>query len=1401
MVPRLWVNLDELPLTSNGKIDKKSLPEVEGSALSTKDYVAPGTEVEEQLAEIWQELLGVEKVGIYDNFFELGGHSLLAVRLISKIRELGYAVDIQDIFTYPSIALLSPTLSEGFAGYQVPENGILEGCPYITPSMVSLVNVNQEELESIMDQVPGGGANIQDIYPLSPLQEGFYFHHLMSDRTSGDPYVSNVLLSFSSPDQRAGFIEGLRFVIGRHDVLRTCILSSGLPEALQVVLREADLPVGELSVDESQEILPQIEKEMAPDRLWLDTSEAPMLEAKVADDVANEVYYLVLNHHHLIVDHVGLEKIGQEVSFYLSNKADLLPTPSLYRDFIGQTLNKDKLADTKKYFSDLYGDISAPTYPFNLLDTQVDGSYRIVTAKAKVSPELKDDIRKVSGDLKMTPASLFHAAFGLVVGACSNTDYALFGSVLLGRMHGSKGADTSLGLFINTLPVLLDLSGDASTYISHTNERLQDLISYEQTPLSSVHDWSGISNEVPLFSALLNYRHSASGSSSEDVRDLGFKIVSGEERTNYPLNVFIDDYGDDFGITVKLTDTSIDPSAVISYMEESLTFLLKNLEKGAEMSVAELSVLPDKERHQLLEVFNDTATGYPTDQTVVDLFEAQVSKTPEAIAVVDKGNTLTYKELDERSNQLAHYLNKQGVTSDYLVGICLERGLEMVVGILGILKSGGAYLPIDPEYPEKRIAYMLADSAVDLVLCLDSSRPALAIHKGFSVFHLDSSWKTIDQYPKEKLGRAIAPSSLAYVMYTSGSTGQPKGVMLPHHSMFNLISFYHQLDISSERVGQFTSMSFDVSFLEIFFATTQGGALHVIPSALKSDLTGLTAFIHDHAIETVFFPTSFFHFIGAENVLEELQSLEHIIVAGEQLRLSEITKNALYRIGATLHNHYGPTEAHVVTTKKVDHRVKNIAEELVSIGKPIANTQIHVLNPHHKLVPTGAIGELCIAGTCVARGYLNKDELTSEKFVANPFVEGGRLYKTGDLARWLPDGNIEFIGRKDTQEKVRGYRIELGEIENALSLLPGVRQCCVLARADDHGNKRLVGYVVVEDDLDKEAIQDQLLESLPEYMVPRLWIQLEEMPLTSNGKLDRKALPDVDVSALSAKDYVAPRTEVEEQLAKIWQELLGVEKVGIYDNFFELGGHSLLATRLVSMARKELDVELAIRDVFTHATIAGLGSYLSSREKGTLLPKIVATEERPDQVPLSFSQERLWFLDQLRGSLEYHLPFALRLSGNLDKEALSRSLREVVRRHEVLRTVIYAEAGVGYQQLLSADEWELSSKDLTTDASSLPADIQAFLSAPFGLSTDYMFRSCLYDLGEEECILAGVFHHISSDGWSQGILIEEFVALYHSHVSGKAASLPPLSLQYADYALWQRTHLEGKVIDEELTYW
>ncbi|MCR4034163.1 condensation domain-containing protein, partial [Flavobacterium panacis] len=571
-----------------------------------------------------EKLLGVEKVGIHDNFFELGGHSLLAVQLISRLQKLDFHIEVKDIFAGPTIALMNERLSSFSLVYSVPENGIRVDSDTITPSMVPLVDLNQSELDHIANTVMGGVSNIQDIYPLSPLQKGIYFHHLMSDPKEGDPYVLPTLLSFSDQNKRDSFIEALQFVVDRHDVLRTCILGADLSQTVQVVLREAPLWLEHLELDTSVAVLPQLEALIVSGSYWMDISKAPLLELKSANDADNGSYYLIVYEHHLIIDHVGMEKIISEVMSYLSGNKESLGVPVLYRNFIGHTLHAQSVNNGSSYFKTLFRSIEESTYPFELSNVLGDGS-GIEQAHTVLSKELSTALRKLSVTHTISPAVLFHAAYGLVVARCSNREYAVFGSLFSGRLQGSLGAADSLGLFINTLPVLVELKGTVSEFLSQVKSLLGDLLSYEQTPLSDIQGWSGIGNDKAFFSALLNYRHSGRSSSEVDQSnefDSGITVLGGQERTNYPFVLSVDDYGVDFGLTVQV-DRSIDASRILVYMQNALTELLDGL-KGEELNIKALNILSKEESCQLLDVFNDTTVGYPKDKTLLDLFEEQV---------------------------------------------------------------------------------------------------------------------------------------------------------------------------------------------------------------------------------------------------------------------------------------------------------------------------------------------------------------------------------------------------------------------------------------------------------------------------------------------------------------------------------------------------------------------------------------------------------------------------------------------------------------------------------------------------------------------------------------------------------------------------------------------------------
>jgi len=831
----------------------------------------------------------------------------------------------------------------------------------------------------------------------------------------------------------------------------------------------------------------------------------------------------------------------------------------------------------------------------------------------------------------------------------------------------------------------------------------------------------------------------------------------------------------------------------IELLAQRVIYIIEQFPQALDKRIGSINILPGEEETLLAE-FNNTQAAYPKDKSIVKLFEEQAQKTPEGTAIIFEKEELSYKELNGRSNQMARYLQKQGVKAETLVPICVERGIEMVVGILGILKAGGAYVPIDPEYPQERISYMLEDTGAAQVLSTKAARERLRGTPAARVIAIDEDWENIKKEKDSNPEINIAPEQLAYVIYTSGSTGQPKGVMIEHGSVVNLINTQTAVFgvDSNERILQFSNYCFDASVEQMFLALFNGSALIMFSEGLQLDTRLFDEFLskqkvsHLHAIPTFL-----------ENIQLNYRQLKRVIAGGDVCSKKLAEK---WNEDINFYNEYGPTET---TVTAIEYNVQgNDNDTIIPIGKPLANVPLYILNAGGSFAPIGVAGEMYIGGVQVARGYLNREELTAERFIKDPFSSeaGARLYRTGDLGRWLPDGNVEYLGRIDNQVKIRGYRIELGEIENTMNQSELIRQGVVLTKEDSSGNKRLVGYVVPQGTFDRQAIQSYLNTKLPEYMVPAIWVELESLPLTSTGKIDRKALPDPELVD-TAVEYAAPRNETETKLTEIWQKLLGIEQIGIYDNFFALGGHSLLAMRVVSSIRKELNEELSIRELFVHPTIAGLGAYLDKQNKRTLLPAITAGD-RPEYIPLSFSQERLWFIDRLEGSVQYHLPAVLRLKGSLDQEALDKTLRTIINRHEVLRTAILEHEGQGYQYIMPAGNWSLGTKeDLVADETSLTSYIGELITKPFDLSTDYMLRADLIRLGEEDHILAVTMHHIASDGWSTSILVKEVVALYEGYLSKRPVDFPSLEIQYADYAIWQRSYIQSEVLDEKLAYW
>ncbi|CAJ6318631.1 syringomycin synthetase [Burkholderia pseudomallei] len=1420
MVPSAYVRLDAWPLTPNGKLDRRALPAPADDAYARAEYEAPQGAKEEALAAIWKDLLPVERISRHDNFFELGGHSLLVIGLSEKLRAAGLHADVRVVYRASTLADLAAHLGTDNQDIRIPPNLIADGDEHITPAQLTLVALSQESIDALVTKVEGGAANVQDIYPLAPLQEGILFHHLMSGES--DPYVLSGVLAFRGREVMERFVSALQQVIDRHDILRTGFFWEGLEQPVQVVQRRATLPVSVVELDAGEgDIVRQLEARFDSRGYRMDVSRAPLMHVHAACDGEHERWVARVLFHHLSIDHTTLERVIEEARAIGQGRVEDLPRPAPFRNFVAQARLGVSEADHEAYFRAKLGDIDEPTAPFGLLSVQGDGR-EIAEAARTLKPELSGALRGHARRLGVSAASMMHVAWGLVLSRTTGRQDVVFGTVLFGRMQGGAQSDRALGLFINTLPVRMRVAQTGvEASVKGTHAQLAELMRHEHAPLVLAQRCSGVPAQTPLFTSLLNYRYSKPKVAAAHIAD-GIELLDGHERTSYPLSVTVDDHERDFTIVAKVCER-IGPQRVCELMELALEQLTRALSANPGGELAELDVLPAAERTQVLHGWNETGRAYARDACLHQLFEAQVSRTPEAAAVICGDETLSYTDLDARANRLAHYLRGQGVGPDTRVGLALGRGVEMMTGLLAILKAGGAYVPLDPGYASERLRAILDDSRPAIVLADAAGRTALDALAGappIADLHADASrWSALPSTPPRVEG--LTPRHLAYVIYTSGSTGQPKGVMVEHASVVNLWraldEAIYRAHPSARRVSLNASIAFD-SLVKQWVQLLSGRTLVVVPEPVRFDGRRLLDAIGRDRIDVFDCTPSQLALIEGARGPEDEAYPQVTLVGGEAIgkgMWSELASAS----SRTYYNVYGPTECTVDATL-----ARITAEHAPHIGGPLANVRAYVLNERLSPAPVGVRGELYIGGAGVARGYLNRPELTRERFIDDPFVAGGRLYRTGDLARWRTDGSLEYLGRNDFQVKIRGFRIELGEIEAQLAKVTGVREVVVLARdsaADTDQNadlnasatansseKRLVAYYT--GDADVVALRAQAAQHLPSYMVPSAYVRLDAWPLTPNGKLDRRALPAPADDAYARAEYEAPQGAKEEALAAIWRELLHVERVSRHDNFFELGGHSLLAVQLVSRLRQALSVEVALSTVFDAPVLSALAERLEAGNTEVLPP--IPLAPRDGRIALSLAQQRLWFLTQLEGVSEaYHMSGAVRLDGPLNREVLQRALNRIVMRHEALRTCFVREEGEPIQVIQPHADLTVSYHDLR-EAESIRHEAgnreqrakdlsQAHASAPFDLSRDLPVRVLLLQLADEAHVVQVVMHHIASDGWSVGVFLQELSALYGSFIAEQGDPLAPLPLQYADYAAWQRRWLASGQLEKQGAFW
>ena len=1260
MLPGRWIALPEMPRTATGKIDRRALPRLPAPARSPVPFEQPGTQTERILASLWAEMLGLSSIGRHDNFFELGGHSLLAVLAAERLRSHRLHLDVGTLFAAPTLAEAAAAARPLQEPVEEPAVAIPPGCSRITSAMLPLVRLEEDQIERICRAIPGGAANIQDIYPLTALQEGILFHSRLEQ--DNDPYTLGTIQIFADRSALDRHLSALQAVIDRHDILRTAVIWEGLEEPVQVVQRNARLPVQELSppatgrpaVDALQAFLAGGQARLAP-------AKAPMLQVFLMPDRSDSPHcdeprwFLLQLVHHLINDQTSTKVLEEEVEAHCSGWEALLPPAAPFRAVVARNLRALKHADPTPFFRTLLAGVEEPTFPFGLTDVRIDGS-TLRDARIVLEPELVSRLRERARQAGVSPASLCHLAWALVVARATGRDDVVFGTLLFGRLQGEAEASRVMGPCINTLPVRLVIGQQGvQEALRGMHRLLAELMQHEHAPLSLALKCSDVPQPGPLFSCLFNYRYR---DRSQPATIQSAAPLLRRARSSYPLLLSVEDQTDHLALRAQV-QPPVPPETICRAMATALEQVVERLERKPHMPLLELDVLPPEER-QLLDRWSrgpQTGRNLPG---VNALFTARVQAFPEAPALVSPAIQLSYRQLEEWVGALAAHLLRMGICQENVVGVVIPRSAELVVALLAILRVGATYLPLDPALPAQRLKRIAEDAEPALILTTEDPWP----WKGAQL--------RVDHATAEPFVEATRPETdplqTAYLLYTSGSTGTPKGVVMPHRCLNNLLAFHAEDERlgSAARTLQFAATGFDVSIQEILVTLTAGGCLVMASEKERRDPRLLWQLIRRERIERLFLP-----YVVLEQLALNSDSspccLQDVVCAGESLVLSPpIRRFFTDKPTARLHNHYGPTETHVVTAHRLGPEPADWPA-VAPIGRPLPGVRVEVRDPLGRPSPVGVAGELHIGGTGLANGYLNNPKLTAKTFIPDPFSAEptARLYKTGDLAAWQPDGTLSFHGRLDQQIKLRGFRIEPGEIEANLLAHPAVAQAVVNLSTDDPDNQRLIAYWVRNADIISSItateLRSFLAERLPDYMVPAAIEELAALPLTTNGKIDRKALPAASLSG-NPQQGVPPSTALQIQLHRIWSEVLGHADFGIEDNFFALGGHSIAAARLLTRIEQSLSTTLPLATIFHAPSVAQMAQVLQEQKNlnSTIDPCLVPLQPLGGTTPLfvihGYAGDVFCYTDFARALTPERPVFGLQAQGSNGQAPLHRSV-------------------------------------------------------------------------------------------------------------------------------------------------
>ncbi len=1421
MIPAYFVPLEKIPMTANHKVDRKALPDPilgMGRILAEKEYEAPRNETERKLANIWQEVLHIERAGITDNFFHMGGDSIKAIHLISTINQAFESnIQMKDLYLYQTIKELSASIDSSL------KDSSLESAGNDLETGLRLIKHWQLNKLADPNQACFLPEAYEDFYPLSFIQQGMVFFTKL--RPDEPIYHDQFPFMFKiNRFDSAVFNAVLKSMIQRHPILRTTFDLEHFGEPVQVVhsIHSQVIPqviCEDLSSHDTATQQQKIGEYLAHDIQNKFIFNHGLLWRMRLFNLGRQDFCLVLSFQHAILDGWSVASMMTEFITLFGRQfqgetSPLEPLCSSYKDYVAINLSRQTGDQAREFWKEYLQGFTRNKLPFNFSSRKINNLRESRILRRSFPANLPGLLEQKARYYQCALHDICLAAHVYLLGIITTENDIVTGVVSHDRPAMEDG-EKVLGCFLNTIPVRIKVDTEMEKFklleatANHLRQaKVNELFLADIAEIIGERGNSG----NPVFDTLLNFTdfHVLKGITELEVTGPAESALElgSNEMTNTLFDLEVSKTFDAFSLQIKYSpDYFLDDD--IATAADLYLRILEEIALNDDPYLRSEALLSRDLVRDLVYDFNRTQTDYPKDKTMHRLFEEQVSRTPERAALVLGDQQLTYRELNEKANQMARILMEQGVKSGDHVALITQRGFAMIIGMMAILKCGGAYVPIDPEYPLSRKEYIINNSKVAVVLVDQASDVNCA-----NQIIVDETAMSL--YPSHNPDLPKIARNLAYVIYTSGSTGIPKGVMIEHHSAVNLILWVNrEFRVNEQDALLFiTSMCFDLSVYDIFGILAAGGKVVITRKEQVQNPGELKQLLLKHRItfwDSV--PSTMNYLVNtlAESDRTYIQeSLRLVFMSGDWIPVSLPGNLKKHFPNARVISLGGATEG---TVWSIYYPVESVSEYQASIpyGRPIANNYFYILDRNLKVVPKGVAGELYIGGVGVARGYMNDGERTKASFIPDRFIDvpagepAPMMYKTGDLGRMLPDGNIEFLGRIDHQVKIRGYRVELGEIESQIMKHPAVREAVAVDRVDASGNKYLCAYIVWNTVLTVTEIKGYLAGELPDYMIPTYFISIGEIPLTQNGKIDRKALPEPEGNINTGTEYIAPRNETEAKLAEIWQEVLGIEKVGLHDNFFELGGHSLKATVVATSIHKRFNLEIPLREIFTNSTLMGLAEYIQKVQKSSVYTAIESVPAR-EYYALSPAQKRMYILNQFEeAGTSYNNPGAITIEGNLNPQRLEETFRRLINRHESLRTSFQVVNGEPVQKIHSESDpdvcafqieyWDINAGNQPDNQDRFIREIISGFIKSFELKKAPLLKAGLIRLTADKHILLFDMHHIISDGISMGLLIKEFAGLYNHEI------LPELRIQYKDFSEWQNQLISSEVFQKQEAYW